>query len=73
MIRKAKNKKSNNPAIQRIFRDLEAYLNFCREYGYRFNEADLYNISKYPFQQFNKFRNGKRAKDQWEIDRKRLC
>lgn len=67
-----KQKRYSNPQVSQIFDDLEAYRNFCRDFGYRFDESDLYNMKKYPFQQYNKFRNGKRAKNQWEIDRARL-
>jgi hypothetical protein len=52
-----------------IFNDLDRYRDFCRDYGYRFNEADLYNNKKYPYQQYRKFDAGKNAKNMWEIDR----
>ncbi len=44
----------SNPKVQQIFDDLELYLEFCQDYGYRYNEADLYNWKSYAFQQFNK-------------------
>jgi hypothetical protein len=65
-------KKYNNPRVNQIFDDLEDYLDFCRLYGYRFNEADLYNMQSYPFQQFNKKRNGKNFKDQAGVDLARM-
>jgi len=55
--------------IDQVFNDLEAYLDFCRDYGYRYNEADLYNNKKYPYQQFRKFQQGRTAKNMWEIDK----
>jgi len=61
-----------NPRTRQTFDDLEAYRLFCRDYGYRFREEDMYNMRTYPFQQFNKYRNGKRAKDQWSYDAKRF-
>ena len=64
----ARNKKSKNPRTEQVWEDLEAYRAFCVSHGYRFNEADLYNMRTYPFQQFNKFRNGKNCKDQWQFD-----
>lgn len=65
--------KTDNRAINRnnqIFDDLDSYRNFCRDYGYRFDEADLYNNRSYVYRQFNKFLAGKPVKDQWEIDGK---
>ena len=61
-----------NPQLNRIFSDLESYMEFCRDYGYRFNEADLYNMRIYSFQQYNKQQNGKNFKDQWADDERRM-
>jgi len=58
----------HNLSTREIFRDLDRYRDFCRDYGYRFNEADLYNNKKYPYQQFRKFEAGKNAKNMWSID-----
>ena len=58
----------HNMSTREIFQDLDRYCDFCRNYGYRFNEADLYNNKKYPYQQFRKFEAGKNAKDMWSID-----
>ena len=58
----------HNMSTREIYNDLDRYRNFCRDYGYRFNEADLYNNKKYPYQQFRKFEAGKNAKDMWSID-----
>lgn len=57
-----------NPRVTAIFDDLEQYLGFCQDFGYRFNEADLYNWRSYAYQQFNKHLQGKFAKDMWVID-----
>ncbi len=61
----------SNPRTQAVHEDLEQYLDFCRDYGYRFNEADLYNWKSYAYQQFNKYLQGKTAKDMWQIDSSR--
>lgn len=55
-----------------IQKDLATYLDFCREYGYKFNEADLYNSKAYAYQQFGKFQAGKRVKDMWAEDARRF-
>lgn len=67
-------KKNNrlSPRVQQTWNDLEAYRDFCVSHGYKFVESTLYNMKTYPFQQFNKFRNGKNAKDQWAYDAKRF-
>ena len=62
----------SNPRATQALDDLERYLNFCRDYGYRFNEADLYNNKSYPFQQFKKLEAGKFPKDMWVEDARRF-
>jgi hypothetical protein len=62
-----------NPRVTEIFEDLEAYLEFCQEYGYRYNESDLYNFKSYAWQQFNKWHQGKNAKNMWWEDARRLA
>ena len=60
-----------NPRVTQVFDDLERYLEFCQEFGYRYNEADLYNWKSYAYQQFNKHLQGKFAKDMWTQDSNR--
>lgn len=52
--------------------DLERFLEFCVEYGYRYNENDLYNFKAYAWQQYNKFIQGKNAKNMWVEDARRF-
>jgi hypothetical protein len=52
--------------------DLNKFLDFCVEYGYRYNENDLYNFKAYAWQQYNKFIQGKNAKNMWIEDARRL-
>ena len=52
--------------------DLAKFLEFCVEYGYRFNEGDLYNFKSYAWQQYNKFVQGKNAKNMWVEDSRRF-
>lgn len=54
-----------NHKVRQIFDDLEKYLGFCQDYGYKFDEADLYNQRSYVFRQFAKFATGRDAKDGW--------
>ena len=62
-----------NPRVYALFEELERYLEFCQDYGYRFNEADLYNFKSYAWQQFTKYTQGKNAKNMWWEDARRLA
>lgn len=62
----------SNSRVNQIFEDLEKYLEFCLDYGYRYNEIDLYNWKSYAFQQFNKHTQGKYAKNMWDEDLRRF-
>jgi hypothetical protein len=62
-----------NPRTQQTLEDLDKFLEFCRDYGYRFNEGDLYNFKAYAWQQYNKFSSGKNAKNMWDEDSRRLA
>ena len=64
----ANNTTKTNTQINQVFNDLDKYRNFCRDYGYRFNEVDLYDNKNFIFRQFQKFIAGKPVKNQWEID-----
>jgi hypothetical protein len=66
----AKPQVQSNPRVNQIFDDLEKYLDFTREYGYKFNEADLYDNKSYIYRQYNKYITGKSVKNMWETDGK---
>jgi hypothetical protein len=59
-----------NPRVKQIFEDLEKYLDFCKDYGYKFDEATLYDMRNYTYRQFQKFVSNKSARDQWAEDSK---
>jgi hypothetical protein len=61
-----------NPRAISIMDDLDLYQDFCVEYGYRFREEDLYNFKSYAWQQYNKYSQGKNAKNMWLEDARRL-
>jgi hypothetical protein len=61
-----------NPRALAIMEDLDSFREFCQDYGYRYNEADLYNFKAYAWQQYNKFTQGKNAKNMWVEDARRL-
>ncbi len=60
-----------NARLRAIFEDLEQYLLFCQDFGYKYDEKDLYNWKSYAYQQFNKHLQGKFAKDMWIQDSNR--
>ena len=62
-----------NPRVEAIFDDLQQFLEFCQSYGYRYNEGDLYNFKSYAWQQFNKWHQGKNAKNMWSEDGRRFA
>jgi hypothetical protein len=62
----------HNAKTSQILDDLERFLEFCQDHGYRFNESDLYNWKSYAFQQFNKYQQGKTVKDMWAEDGRRF-
>ena len=56
------------PDVNKIFDELDAYLAFCKEFGYVYNEADLWNF-KTPYGQFDRYRRGHRITNNWSEDR----
>jgi hypothetical protein len=61
-----------NNRVKQIFDDLEFYKEFCVDYGYKYDEATLYDMRSYVFRQFNKAMTGKPAKNSWDEDARRL-
>jgi hypothetical protein len=62
----------SNPRVHQIFDDLEKFKNFCVDYGYKFDEAYLYNMRNYAYQQYSKFTSRKNFKNQWQEDARRF-
>jgi len=62
------------PDINKIFDDLDYYRNFCREFGYVFNEAHLYNSKTAdgptPYSHYERYRRGQRIVNNWKEDRR---
>jgi hypothetical protein len=68
----AKPQYQSNPRVNQIFDDLEKYREFCVEFGYKFDESNLYNMRNYAYQQYSKYTSRKNFKDQWEADQRRF-
>ena len=58
--------------VNEIFSELDRFKEFCQEYGYRYNEADLRNFKSYAWQQYSKYSQGKYAKNMWQEDARRF-
>jgi hypothetical protein len=61
-----------NPRVRQIFDDLERYLAFCQDYGYKFDESTLYDMRNYAWQQYTKCVGNKNFKDQWADDARKM-
>ena len=57
-----------NNFYNQIFTDLEKYLEFCKEYGYYFDERDMYKERSNAWRQFSKYMVGKPVKNMWDQD-----
>lgn len=68
----AKHHYQSNPRVNQIFDDLERYREFCVEFGYKFDESNLYNMRNYAYQQYSKFISKKNFKNQWQEDQRRF-
>ena len=66
----AKIKFQPNPRVHAIFDDLDKYREFCVDYGFKFDEVDLYSTKSYIFRQFTKHLSGKPVKNMWDADMK---
>ena len=62
----------HNVQLEQILDDLEKYRDFCVGYGYVFNEATLYNMKNFAYQQYSKFTGHKSFRDNWAEDARRM-
>ncbi len=68
----AKQTFQSNPRVQQLFEDLEKYKEFCVDYGYKYDEATLYDMRSYVYRQHQKQLSGKYPKDSWAEDARRI-
>ena len=61
----------SNPRVHQLFEDLEAYKEFCVDFGYKYDEASLYDMRSYVYRQHTKQLAGKYAKNSWHEDSRR--
>jgi hypothetical protein len=60
----------SNPRVHQIFDDLEKYKEFCVDFGYKFDEATLYDMRSFAYRQHQKQLAGKYPKNSWSEDSK---
>jgi hypothetical protein len=61
-----------NQNVNRVFNDLENFKVFCVEYGFVFNEADLYKRNAHAYLQYERARRGEKIPNNWDIDERLL-
>lgn len=64
----AKQQYQPNPRVRQVFEDLEKFKEFCVDYGYKFDEIDLYNNRSHIYRQHSKQLAGKFARNMWDLD-----
>ena len=58
-----------NKRVNQVFDDLDAYRDFCRYYGYKFDEKDLYRRNT-PYGQYERYKRGDQVTNHWIEDEK---
>lgn len=56
--------------IKKVFDDLDDYLRFCKEFGWAYNEADLYREDAPAYAEYKRFKAGTRIPKIWMRDAK---
>jgi hypothetical protein len=57
-----------NTKVNKIFDDLDAFRQFCVDYGYVFNEKDLYRRNSHSYVNFERAQMNKSFADNWAED-----
>ena len=56
--------------IVKVFDDLDDYLRFCKEFGWAYDEADLYREDAPAYAEYLRFKSGTRIPKNWMRDAK---
>ena len=56
--------------ITKVFNDLDDYLRFCKEFGWAYDEADLYRADAPGYAEYTRFKAGTRIPKNWMRDAK---
>jgi hypothetical protein len=57
------------PEVNQLFDDLEVYQQFCKDYGYPYDEKHLYN-ERSPYGELLKMVRGREPWDQWRTPKR---
>lgn len=57
-----------NRNVNRVFNDLDDFREFCVNYGYVFDEKELYKRNSNAYVQYERHRRGDAFTDQWADD-----
>jgi hypothetical protein len=57
------------PEVEHLFEDLEIYKQFCIDYGYVYDEKNLYD-PRSPYGEYIKMTKGREPWDQWRTPRR---
>ena len=56
--------------ITKVFNDLDDYLRFCKEFGWAYDEADLYREDAPVYAEYTRLKAGTRIPKNWMRDAK---
>jgi hypothetical protein len=59
------------PEVTNLFDDLDAFQQFCQNYGYVFDESHLYSDRSPAFNEFIKYTKGREPWDQWRTPKRK--
>ena len=54
------------PEVATIFEDLEAFREFCVDFGHPFDERNLYNYHSHAYQDYMRNKEGKFIRNRWD-------
>jgi hypothetical protein len=58
------------PEVRDIFEDLESFKKFCVDYGYVYDERNLYNERAPAYAEYIKYSKGREPWDQWRTPKR---
>ena len=62
--------KYNKEAYDKVWADLDDFKRFCKEFGWAYDEADLYRADAPAYAEYSRFKNGVRIPKNWMRDAK---
>lgn len=62
--------KYNKEAYDKVWSDLDDFKRFCKEFGWAYDEADLYRAEAPAYAEYTRFKQGTRIPKNWMRDAK---